>query len=435
MERVDCIIVGGGLAGLSAAYGLAAEGLEVMVLERGDYSGAKNVTGGRLYASFIRDLYPELWESAPFERPVARELLTFMGDGAHTTIELASDRFATAPYQSYTVLRARFDQWFADQVMEKGGMVIPKMRADELLLENGKVIGIRAGDDEIGADVTIIAEGVLGLLSTAAGLREEAAPRDHALGFKEIIELPPGTIEDRWNLNEGEGAAQLFVGSVTQGMLGGGFLYTNKDSISLGVVLGMEALRERGAREGVDRMVKSYELLDAFKELPQIKPLVAGGTSVEYSAHAIPEGGITKVPKLYGDGYLLVGDTAGLALNALYTVRGMDFAIASGYYAARAVVDAKKRGDTSAAGLAPYEQSLKSSFVLKDLETAREIPHIIENDRIFTHYPVAVSQLLEQVFTLGPQPSPPLVKSVVSKVRKDFMNMATLKDLMSFRKM
>jgi electron transfer flavoprotein-quinone oxidoreductase len=212
MERVDCIIVGGGLAGLSAAYGLAVEGLEVMVLERGDYSGAKNVTGGRLYASFIRDIYPELWESAPFERPIAREFLTFMGDGAHTTVELASDRFATAPYQSYTVLRARFDQWFADQVMEKGGMVIPKMRADELLVEDGKVIGIRAGDDEIGADVTIIAEGVLGMLSTAAGLREEPAPRDHALGFKEIIELPAGTIEDRWHLNEGEGAAQLFVG-------------------------------------------------------------------------------------------------------------------------------------------------------------------------------------------------------------------------------
>ena len=331
MEKVDCIIVGGGLAGLSAAYGLASEGLEVMVIERGDYAGAKNVTGGRLYVSPIRHLYPELWETAPFERPVVRELVTLMGDGAHTTVELASERFATPPHQSYTVLRARLDQWFADQVMEKGGMVITKNRVDDLLLEDGKVIGIRAGGDDIGADVTIIAEGVLGLLAAKAGLREEPKPEDHAVGFKEIIELPAGVIQDRWRLNEGEGAAHLFMGSVTRGMLGGGFIYTNKDSLCVGIVVGMEHLRRD------TEQMESYKLLDAFKEMPLIKPLVDGGTTVEYSAHAIYEGGIAKMPKLYGDGYLLVGDTAGLSLNALVTVRGMDFAIASGYYAARAV--------------------------------------------------------------------------------------------------
>ena len=230
MEKVDCIVVGGGLAGLSAAYGMASEGLEVIVVERGDYSGAKNVTGGRLYVSPIRDIYPELWESAPFERHVTRELVTLMGEGASTTVELASDSFATPPHQSYTVLRARLDQWFADQVMEKGGMVITKNRVDDILRdESGKVIGIRAGDDEIGADVTIIAEGVLGLLSSKIGLREEPAARDHALGYKEILELPPSVIQDRWHLNDDEGAAQLFMGKVTKGMMGGGFLYTNEN--------------------------------------------------------------------------------------------------------------------------------------------------------------------------------------------------------------
>ncbi len=428
MEKVDCIIVGGGLAGLSAAYGLASEGLEVMVVERGDYSGAKNVTGGRLYLSPIRDIYPELWESAPFERPVTRELVTLMGDGASTTIELASDRFATAPHQSYTVLRARLDQWLADQVMEKGGMVITKNRVDEILMEGDKVIGIRAGGDDIGADVTIIAEGVLGLLSSKVGLREQPTARDHALGYKEILELPSSVIQDRWHLNEGEGAAHLFMGEVTKGMMGGGFLYTNKDSISLGIVVGMEAMRERTEK------VESHTLLDAFKELPHIRPLVEGGTLVEYSAHAIPEGGIAKVPKLFGDGYLMVGDAAGLALNALLTVRGMDFAIASGFYAARAVADAKNRGDCSAAGLAQYEQSLRSSFVLKDLETAKEIPHIMENPRLFTHYPQAVSGLLEKLYTIGPHPSQKLSSTVIGGVRKDFMNARTLKELLAMRK-
>ncbi len=359
---------------------------------------------------------------------MVRELVTLMGDGAHTTVELASERFATPPHQSYTVLRARLDQWFADQVMEKGGMVITKNRVDDLLLEDGKVIGIRAGDDDIGADVTIVAEGVLGLLAAKAGLREEPKPEDHAVGFKEIIELPAGVIQDRWRLNEGEGAAHLFMGSVTRGMLGGGFIYTNKDSLCVGIVVGMEHLRRD------TEQMESYKLLDAFKEMPLIKPLVDGGTTVEYSAHAIYEGGIAKMPKLCGDGYLLAGDTAGLSLNALVTVRGMDFAIASGYYAARAVVDARARGDFSASSLAQYEQSLKSSFVLKDLETAREIPHIIENPRIFSHYPQAVSRLMEQVFTIGPGPAKKLSSTAIRGVRKDFLDVTTIKELLGMRK-
>jgi electron transfer flavoprotein-quinone oxidoreductase len=434
MEKVECIVVGGGLAGLSAAYGLADAGAEVMVLERGDYSGAKNVTGGRLYMSPIRRFYPELWEDAPYERAVARELVTMLGDGAQTTIEVASDRFTADPPQSYTVLRARFDQWLAEKVGEKGGMVVPNMKVDALLREEGRIVGIRAGEDEIGADVVIVAEGVLRLLSSEAGLAAEPVDRDHALGFKEVIELPSGVIEDRWHLNPGEGAAQLFLGNVTQGMLGGGFLYTNKESISLGVVVGVKAMRERAARMGPDAQIESNELLDRFKELPQIRPLVAGGTVAEYSAHAIPEGGIAAVPKLCGDGYLMAGDAAGLALNALITVRGMDFAFASGYYAAEAVKAARARSDFSAAGLAGYEASLRGSFVLQDLETARDIPAFMENPRLFTHYPRAVSRLLEQLYTVGPGPTPGLFKTAWGGIRRDFMNPGTVKDAWSARR-
>jgi len=428
METVDCIIVGGGLAGLSAAYGLACEGVEVMVLERGDYAGAKNVTGGRLYMSVIRDLYPELWEDAPFERPVVRELITLTAEGRHVTFEIAADSFGDPRPQSYTVVRARLDQWLADKVTEKGGMVVPKMKVDALLTENGRVVGIRAGEDEIGADVTIVAEGVLGLLSSDAGLRGKPEAKSHAVGYKEIIELPAGVIEDRWHLNPGEGAAQLFMGSVTRGMMGGAFLYTNRESISLGIVVGMEHMHSRGDE------LESWQLLDEFKELPQIKPLVAGGAVAEYSAHAVPEGGIAAVPKLYGDGYLMTGDAAGLSLNALITVRGMDFAIASGYYAAKAVTEAKKAGDCSAAGLARYERYLNDSFVIKDLRTAAAVPQLIENPRLFSHYPDAMTRLMQQVFTIGPGPTEKLFKQAFRGVRKDFMNVATMKDAMRFRK-
>ena len=428
MEQVECIVVGGGLAGLSAAYGLASAGAEVMVLERGDYSGAKNVTGGRLYVKPIRRFYPELWDEAPYERPVARELVTMMADGAHTTVEIASDRFTAEQPQSYTVLRARLDQWLAEKVGDKGAMVVPNMKVDELLRKDGKVIGIRAGDDEIGAQVVIVAEGVLRLLSSKAGLASEPQAKHHAVGYKEVIELPAGVIEDRWHLNPGEGAAQLFMGDCTRGMMGGAFLYTNKESISLGMVVGMEDMRRR--RDGTE----SWQLLDEFKELPQIRPLVAGGTVAEYSAHSVPEGGISQVPKLAGDGYVVAGDTAGLSLNALVTVRGMDFAIASGYFAAQAVLKAKEAGDFSAAGLASYEASLRDSFVLRDLETARSIPNVMENPRLFTHYPMAIGRLLESVYTIDDQPQAGIVKKAWRGARRDFMNVATVKDAWSMRK-
>ena len=453
MEKVDCIVVGGGLAGLSAAYGLASAGVEVMVLERGDYAGAKNVTGGRLYTSVLGDVYPELWEEAaaeggPFERPVVREAVTVLGDGAATTVELRSDRLAAPSPQSHTLLRAKFDQWLAEKATDKGATIVTGMKADELLLEGGgasgggatgggaaaatsrpKVIGIRAGDDEVGADVTIVAEGALGLLASGAGLREQPRAADHALGFKEVVELPSQTIEDRFRVAEGEGAAHLFLGTVTRGMTGGGFLYTNKESLSLGIVVSMEQMRAR------EDELESWQLLDEFRKLPAVAPLVAGGTVAEYSAHGIPEGGIEQVPRLFGDGYLLAGDAAGLSLNALVTVRGMDFAIASGHSAAQAVLTARKADDYSAAMLAAYDRLLHRSFVLPDMAAARDYPRIIENRRLFTQYPDLLVRQVEALFTVGPGPSPRLLPRLWRGKREIVFDPATWRDLWSMRRL
>jgi electron transfer flavoprotein-quinone oxidoreductase len=432
MERVECVVVGGGLAGLSAAYALAKAGREVMVLERGDYAGAKNVTGGRLYVEPLRTILPELWAEAPFERAVTHELLTMIGDDAGTTVELSAPLSGGSKPQSYTVIRATLDQWLAERAVDKGAMVLPNMKVDALLRESdartrGRVIGIRAGDDEIGADVVIVAEGVLGLLGSSAGLRNEPAAGHHALGYKEVIELPTQVIDDRWHLRAGEGAAQLFIGTLTRGMMGGGFLYTNKQSISVGLVIGMEQLRSRRDQ------LESWQLLDEFKQLPSVQPLVAGGTVLEYSAHTIAEGGIAEVPQLFGDGYLLVGDAAGLSLNALFTVRGMDFAIASGYHAASAAITALAAKDTSASGLAGYESRLKQSFVLRDLETNKAIPDFMKNSRLFTHYPNVVSGLLTELYTVGPEPVSKISTRMLRAFRRQFLNIATIKDLWSLR--
>jgi len=427
MEKVECIVVGGGLAGLAAAYGLARDGVEVMVLERGNYAGAKNVTGGRLYVRPLRGIYPELWDEAPYERPVARELITLLGDGAATTVELASERLAGPEPQSYTVQRARLDQWLADKATEAGAMVVTDMKADELLRDGDKVIGVRAGDDEVGAEVTIVAEGVLGLLSGGAGLREQPRAADHAVGFKEIIELPAGVIEDRWRLNEGEGAAQLFMGEVTRGMTGGGFLYTNRDSIALGVVVAMDQVRTRADD------LESWQLLDEFKEAAAIRPLLRGGELAEYSAHAVYEGGYDRLPRAWGDGYLLAGEAAGFALNAMVTVRGMDLAIASGYAAARAALAARAAGDSSAATLAVYERFLRETFVMRAMQAGRGVPKAIENRRLFSEYPGSVARLLESFFAVDDESST-LVRTGLRGARREFLKLDTLRDLWSLRK-
>jgi len=206
MDKVDVIIAGGGLAGLSCAYELADSGMTVIVLERGDFSGSKNVTGGRIYLAPIRNLLPDLWKEAPLERHVTKEFLTLMGKTNSTTLELCSEQFNREPYPSYTILRATFDRWFADVVSEKGVFVIPQKNVNDLIKEDGKVIGIRAGEEEIGADCVVAADGVLSFLAEKASLRQPFRSQHFALGFKEVIELPSQTIEDRFRLGEGEGA-------------------------------------------------------------------------------------------------------------------------------------------------------------------------------------------------------------------------------------
>ncbi|MDI9467880.1 MAG: FAD-dependent oxidoreductase [Bacillota bacterium] len=397
VEKFDAIIVGAGLAGLAAAYTLAQEGLEVLVLERGDYAGAKNVTGGRLYLNPIRDMFPDLWKKAPLERFIAREEVAIVAKERSLTMSYCGEELRQEPYQSYSILRAKFDRWLAKQAERKGAMLVTKSRVDDVIIDNGQVVGVIAGGEELHADVVIACDGVMSLVAEKAGLRKPGNPRDFAVGFKEVIELDPTVIEDRFGLNGNEGAARLYMGEVTKGKFGGGFLYTNKESLSLGIVVGIKDLTE-------GEQVQAPSLLDDFKQRPEVARLIRGGQTVEYSAHVIPEGGLKALTKLYGNGILVAGDAAGLSMNIGVTVRGMEYAMASGYLAAQAVLKARETGQFNASQLAVYELLLKDSFVMKDFQNFKDAPAALDNPRFFTVYPEMVTTMMSELYAVGAGP-------------------------------
>ncbi len=157
--------------------------------------------------------------------------------------------------------------------------------------------------------------------------------------------------------------------------------------------------------------------------------------SIEYSAHLITEGGIHIKPKVYGDGILLTGDAAGLGLNMLVTVRGMEYAMASGVLAGRAIKKAKEKNDFSASSLAYYERLLNESFIMKEMNTFKNSLSVLENERLFTKYPQVISDLFEKVMWVDENPKEGLYKTNMAELKKEFFNFETFKDWLQFRKM
>ncbi|EKJ8217315.1 FAD-dependent oxidoreductase FixC [Citrobacter sedlakii] len=411
----DAIIVGAGLAGSVAALVLAREGAQVLVIERGNSAGAKNVTGGRIYAHSLERIIPGFAQQAPVERVITHEKLSFMTERGAMTVDYLNAESASPAEVSYSVLRSRFDGWLMDQAEAAGAQLIAGIRVDNVVQRDGKVVGVEADGEIIEGNVVILADGVNSLLAEKLGMAKRVDAAHVAVGVKELIELPKAVIEDRFQLQGNEGAACLFAGSPTDGLMGGGFLYTNESTLSLGLVCGLHHLQE--AKKSVPQM------LEDFKQHPAVAPLIAGGKLVEYAAHVVPEAGMNMQPELVGDGVLIAGDAAGMCLNLGFTIRGMDLAVAAGEAAAKAVLSARLRNDFSRQGLATYRQYLEDG-PLRDMRMYQRLPALLDNPRMFTRYPEMAVGIARDLFTVDGSAPVPLRKKILRHAKNvGFINL------------
>ncbi|MEA4900527.1 FAD-dependent oxidoreductase [Desulfitobacterium sp.] len=422
MENFDVIVVGGGPAGLSAAISAAKAGMKTVVIERGDYPGTKNVMGGVLYTQATAEVVPEFWKEAPLERPVIEQRYGLLSGDEIITAAYRDPAWSQEPYNAHTVLRVKFDGWLAKQAENAGVMIIPETVVEDLLYKGDLVVGVRTGraEGDLGAKVVILAEGANNFVARKAGLASELQSDKVAVAVKEIIALPQEKIEDRFCLEPGQGATIELFGDSTDGMLGTAFIYTNQDSLSIGVGVILNQL--------IEKKWTPNDLLENLKSKPYIKRLLQGGETKEYLAHLLPEGGYKAMPKLYRQGVLVTGDTA-MLVNGIHR-EGSNLAMTSGRIAGKVAAEAIKSGDISAQGLSIYDKRLRDTFVVKDLHTYRNLTGFMEsNPHLLQVYPEIAANAMHRFFTASDTPKGEGFKNIAKMAFEKHSKGAIFKDI------
>lgn len=410
----DAIVVGAGPAGSAAALSLARVGANVLMLEKAMIPGERSMTGGVLYGDFpgglgLISLVPDFETTAPVERQMLSHEVVLLGptDRANGEARYYKMTKASIPARlglfnldfdtghDYSVLRRSFDRWFASQAVQEGAMLSTSTTVEGLIKEGGAVVGVRTTKEELRANVVIDTSGVTSKLVEEAGLRGRLLPRQLYHGMKRVYKLDPLTIEKRFRVPPGKGRAMFFLGEFMHDIAGGAFIYTNRDSLSVGLVVSMESLL-RATTERFDAVGKLIDVQDEFEAHPMVAELLDGAQVVEYAAHNIPKGhrSILKTP--YADGYLVAGDALGSFVKVGPMIDGMRRAITSGMLAAKAYAEASTSGSFRARNLSRYRDLLRpiyedvgksgrDSFVSESSFTYHTLPRLVFGTRVMTN--------------------------------------------------
>jgi len=382
-SQYQCIVVGAGFAGCSAAIRLAQKGVKVLLVERADEGGAKNLSGGILWGDDLGQILPDWKAGLPVERPVSNKKVGFLSEKGSSFVIDYADPSLKKDTVGYALLRGKTDKWLVEQARKAGATVIMGVDVEGLHKENGRVVGVWQGGEITRADCVIVADGANSRLTLQGDLRhgDKKLDMDHyALGVKEVLKLPKNVLEDRFHVGPDGGMAAEFVLGRSDGVLAGGFLYTNQDTLSLGVVINLPSMKGQGE-------LTTHDIVEQFRMHPYVQDLVKGAELVEYGAHLVPEGGYKAFSELYADGVLVCGDAAGFCFSNGIVIQGMNYAIRSGILAADAVVHAQKKGDFSAVTLAHYQALLERDGLIGDFARFKNVGKFLWNPRLFQKYP------------------------------------------------
>jgi electron-transferring-flavoprotein dehydrogenase len=380
---VDVVIVGAGPAGLAAAYKLAElirihnegqsekklEGISIAVLEKGKEIGSHGISGAVMDPRGIAELMPDWLErGCPVESPVTTDAFWYLTETKKVAAPLMPPPLQN--HGNYVASLGEVVRWLGPIVGEMGVDLFAEFAATRVLVENGRVVGVRTGDKGIdksgqpkpnfepGVDVraklTILAEGPRGTLTKQlAGMFDLYAgrnPQVYSVGVKELWQLP----DDRYPA----GSVIHTLGfPLDQDTFGGAFLYGMKDRIvDIGLVVGLDYKNPT---------LDPHNELQRLKLHPAIREILQGGKMISAGAKAIPEGGYYSMPKLYGDGFMILGDSAGFLNGA--RLKGIHLAIKSGILAAETAFAALLAEDTSSAQLKQYDDLFEASWAREEL--------------------------------------------------------------------
>jgi electron transfer flavoprotein-quinone oxidoreductase len=284
-ERYDAAIVGGGSAGLAALKRLSDLGKQAVLIEAGRQAGTKNVSGGIIYskkpkharANNVEDLYSNFLQEAPFERKITKYILHAVSKDK----EWALDLTAAHEYQAnfgYSVLLNRLNGWFARQAGEaaerQGGGIVSGVHVRSIgWNEQGHAVIETDELEPFEAKAVIAADGVNSEIAVMTGARDKFTPEQLYQGVKVVVKLPEQVLEERFGIGPDEGAAHLFSGDITLDHIGGGFLYTNRDTLSVGAVYHYDSLLSKPSTpsELVNTLLKNPLVSEMIKDEVPVK--------------------------------------------------------------------------------------------------------------------------------------------------------------------